>query len=230
MTTSTFGTSLDTTRGKDPTKRWTRMGGMHGRRMHCESEDVSLPVGSFRVVALSMSPVDDTFISGSLDKTIRLWDLRSPNCQVSEAKRGSGWQISSSSRGCSGTKWFQITCPGSSAISVAVDEVLSEWHASFFLKPLRADYDCDSPLPLRAWCTYRESRCARSIQRVWSSQRGSTLRWLSFMTCAHLTRWGWLQWLMIGLTLSLSVVMGLEIYLNQIWSDAFKSKQWLCCI
>jgi len=29
-----------------------------------------------------MSPVDDTFLSGSLDKTIRLWDLRSPNCQV----------------------------------------------------------------------------------------------------------------------------------------------------
>ena len=36
-----------------------------------------------RVVALSVSPVDDKFISGSLDNTIRLWDLRSPNCQVS---------------------------------------------------------------------------------------------------------------------------------------------------
>ncbi|XP_056381076.1 WD repeat-containing protein 82 [Hyla sarda] len=39
------------------------------------------PGHSKRVVALSMSPVDDAFISGSLDKTIRLWDLRSPNCQ-----------------------------------------------------------------------------------------------------------------------------------------------------
>ena len=29
-----------------------------------------------------MSPIDDTFLSGSLDKTIRLWDLKSPNCQV----------------------------------------------------------------------------------------------------------------------------------------------------
>ncbi|CAK8687771.1 WD repeat-containing protein 82-like [Clavelina lepadiformis] len=34
-----------------------------------------------RVVCLCMSPVDDTFLSGSLDKTIRLWDLRSQNCQ-----------------------------------------------------------------------------------------------------------------------------------------------------
>ena len=28
-----------------------------------------------------MSPVDDMFLSGSMDKTLRLWDLRSPNCQ-----------------------------------------------------------------------------------------------------------------------------------------------------
>lgn len=34
-----------------------------------------------RVMALHMSPMDDTFVSGSLDRTLRLWDLRSPNCQ-----------------------------------------------------------------------------------------------------------------------------------------------------
>lgn len=36
----------------------------------------------FSVTALSMSPVDWTFLSSSLDMTIRFWDLRSPNCQV----------------------------------------------------------------------------------------------------------------------------------------------------
>eukprot|EP00095_Tigriopus_kingsejongensis_P001573 snap_masked-scaffold907_size82601-processed-gene-0.9 protein:Tk01573 transcript:snap_masked-scaffold907_size82601-processed-gene-0.9-mRNA-1 annotation:"wd repeat-containing protein 82" len=36
---------------------------------------------SKKVVALCMSPTDDAFLSGSTDKTIRLWDLRSPNCQ-----------------------------------------------------------------------------------------------------------------------------------------------------
>ena len=37
----------------------------------------------YRVVALQMSPVNDTFLTGSMDKTVRLWDLKSPNCQVS---------------------------------------------------------------------------------------------------------------------------------------------------
>ena len=39
------------------------------------------PSHTHRVVSLMMSPINDTFLSGSLDRTIRLWDLRSPNCQ-----------------------------------------------------------------------------------------------------------------------------------------------------
>ena len=35
-----------------------------------------------RVTNLKMSPQDDTFLSSSEDETVRLWDLRSPNCQV----------------------------------------------------------------------------------------------------------------------------------------------------
>lgn len=34
-----------------------------------------------KVASLCMSSVDDTFLSSSLDKTVRIWDTRSPNCQ-----------------------------------------------------------------------------------------------------------------------------------------------------
>ncbi|CAJ0579886.1 unnamed protein product, partial [Mesorhabditis spiculigera] len=34
-----------------------------------------------KVLTLCMSPQDDMFLSGSEDKTIRLWDLKTPNCQ-----------------------------------------------------------------------------------------------------------------------------------------------------
>ena len=45
-----------------------------------------LPFSYFRdhtkkVTCLSMSPTEDLFISGSLDRTLRLWDVRSNNCQ-----------------------------------------------------------------------------------------------------------------------------------------------------
>ncbi|THH10876.1 hypothetical protein EW145_g1015 [Phellinidium pouzarii] len=34
-----------------------------------------------RVITLEVSPIDDGFMSGSVDRTVRLWDLRTPNCR-----------------------------------------------------------------------------------------------------------------------------------------------------
>lgn len=36
-----------------------------------------------RVVSLCMSPINDSFMSGSLDHSVRIWDLRVNACQVS---------------------------------------------------------------------------------------------------------------------------------------------------
>lgn len=82
MTTNTFATSLGTTKGLLTSPRQSLFCNIIGRTWKLSSSHVTLFCVT-RVTSLSMSPVDDTFISGSLDKTIRLWDLRSPNCQVS---------------------------------------------------------------------------------------------------------------------------------------------------
>ena len=37
---------------------------------------------SKKVTSLEMSPVNDLFMSASLDNTIKLWDLRIPSCTV----------------------------------------------------------------------------------------------------------------------------------------------------
>ncbi|KAG5636070.1 hypothetical protein H0H81_009216 [Sphagnurus paluster] len=34
-----------------------------------------------RVTSLEVAPIDDGFMSGSVDKTVRLWDLRAPTCR-----------------------------------------------------------------------------------------------------------------------------------------------------
>jgi len=41
-----------------------------------------------RVISLAMSPIDETFISSSLDETIRFWDLRTSSCQGLLRRRG----------------------------------------------------------------------------------------------------------------------------------------------
>lgn len=41
---------------------------------------------SSRVISLSMSPVDDLFLSTSLDSTLRIWDLKSTTCAVSSRR------------------------------------------------------------------------------------------------------------------------------------------------
>lgn len=42
-----------------------------------------------KVVTLNKSPVQDVFITGALDRTILMWDLRTPECEgyISEVGR-----------------------------------------------------------------------------------------------------------------------------------------------
>lgn len=40
------------------------------------------------VVSLAVSPLDDTFLSGGMDSTVRYWDLKSPNCNAVLKKPG----------------------------------------------------------------------------------------------------------------------------------------------
>lgn len=40
-----------------------------------------------RVTTLQMNPVDDTFLSGAVDESVKVWDLRSPTPQVSSLPR-----------------------------------------------------------------------------------------------------------------------------------------------
>ena len=66
------------------------------------------------VVTLAMNPADDTFLSGSLDKTIRLWDLRSNHCQVATQLSNSSifWTSICCCRvwwSCLGAQWQLLT-------------------------------------------------------------------------------------------------------------------------
>ena len=70
-----------------------------------------------KVISLQMSPVDDTFMSGSLDNTVRLWDLRSPTCAGLMNVNGKpvcafdpeGNQHQQAMSGASSTQYFEVS-------------------------------------------------------------------------------------------------------------------------
>lgn len=62
-TTNTWPTSKDTPTGK--WHHWSKNGGLI----------------THRVRSIDVCPVDDTFLTAGDDATVRLWDLRSPECK-----------------------------------------------------------------------------------------------------------------------------------------------------
>lgn len=60
-----------------------------GRKLHWGAwlAVAHMPSGCYwgRVTALNVSPVNDSFLSAATDGTVRLWDLRSANCQVNSS-------------------------------------------------------------------------------------------------------------------------------------------------
>ena len=58
------------------------MGGMKFLIHLKDADNFQLIVFCCRIVSLCMSPVNDSFMSGSLDHSVRIWDLRVNACQV----------------------------------------------------------------------------------------------------------------------------------------------------
>ena len=58
-------------------------GPLHAIRVDLRSLDPGALDVDNRVRSLHMNPTDDTFISAGDDGTVRVWDLRMPECKVS---------------------------------------------------------------------------------------------------------------------------------------------------
>ncbi|KAK2089347.1 WD repeat-containing protein 82 [Saguinus oedipus] len=93
------------------------------------------PGHSKRVVALCVSPVDDIFVSGSLDKTIRLWDLRAPNCQGLVHLRGKPL--------CAFDPEGLVLAAGVSSRAVKLYDLRSFGKGPFATFRMRCDKPCD---------------------------------------------------------------------------------------
>lgn len=85
-----------------------------------------------RVTTLQMNPVDDSFLSGAVDESVKLWDLRSPNVQVRSASTPAHIRVLL-------TRSFTLPC--------FAGHHSNPWPPDPLLRPLRASL---CPLHLRA--------------------------------------------------------------------------------